>query len=161
MSLAQGNNTPTRPRIEPGSPDPESDALTTKPVRSPTSFCVCHTNHVIVHCDDAIKMTNCHEMIGVKFVFLFQPKTSVLIWCARIELCHEKTCILHLPKQRSRSAVHPHRLINAFVFHCLDSTSTSRIYLRILNLWLAFVAWMAGLSSVWSQTEKTGLFMTQ
>ena len=33
MSLAQGNNTPTRPRIEPGSPDPESDALTTRPVR--------------------------------------------------------------------------------------------------------------------------------
>ena len=29
MSLAQGNNTPTRQRIEPGSPDPESDALTT------------------------------------------------------------------------------------------------------------------------------------
>ena len=26
MSLAQGNTTPTRPRIEPGSPDPESDA---------------------------------------------------------------------------------------------------------------------------------------
>ena len=35
MSLAQGNNTPTRSRIEPGSPDPESDALTTRPVRSP------------------------------------------------------------------------------------------------------------------------------
>ena len=33
MSLAQGNNTPTRPRIEPGSPVPESDALTTRPVR--------------------------------------------------------------------------------------------------------------------------------
>ena len=33
MSLAQGNNTPTRPRIEPGSPDLESDALTTRPVR--------------------------------------------------------------------------------------------------------------------------------
>ena len=31
MSLAQGNNTPTRPRIELGSPDPESDALTTRP----------------------------------------------------------------------------------------------------------------------------------
>ena len=30
MSLAQGNNTPTRPRIEPGSPDPESDAQTTR-----------------------------------------------------------------------------------------------------------------------------------
>ena len=35
MSLAQLNNTPTRPRIEPGSPDPESDTLTTRPVRSP------------------------------------------------------------------------------------------------------------------------------
>ena len=33
MSLAQGNNTPIRPRIEPGSPDPESNALTTRPVR--------------------------------------------------------------------------------------------------------------------------------
>ena len=32
MSLAQGNNTPTRPRIEPGSPDPGSDGLTTRPV---------------------------------------------------------------------------------------------------------------------------------
>ena len=38
MSLAQGNNTPTRPRIEPGSPDPESDALTTRPVRPPPSI---------------------------------------------------------------------------------------------------------------------------
>ena len=38
MSLAQGNNTPTRPRIEPGSPDPESDALTTRPVSSPKIF---------------------------------------------------------------------------------------------------------------------------
>ena len=38
MSLAQGNNTPTRPRIEPGSPDPESDALTTRPVRPPTNI---------------------------------------------------------------------------------------------------------------------------
>ena len=33
MSLAQGNNTPTQPRIEPGSPDPESDALTNRLVR--------------------------------------------------------------------------------------------------------------------------------
>ena len=37
MSLAQGNNTPTRPRIEPGSPDPESNVLTTRPVRPPIS----------------------------------------------------------------------------------------------------------------------------
>ena len=33
MSLAQGNNTPTRSRIQPGSPDLASDALTTRPVR--------------------------------------------------------------------------------------------------------------------------------
>ena len=32
MSLAQGNNTPTRPRNEPGSTNPEYDALTTRPV---------------------------------------------------------------------------------------------------------------------------------
>ena len=38
MSLAQGNNTPTRSRIEPGSLDSESDALTTRPVRSPFLF---------------------------------------------------------------------------------------------------------------------------
>ena len=37
MSLAQGNNTPTRRRIEPGSPNPESDALTIRPVRPPIS----------------------------------------------------------------------------------------------------------------------------
>ena len=36
MSLAQGNNTPIRPRIEAGSPDLESDALTTRPVRPPS-----------------------------------------------------------------------------------------------------------------------------
>ena len=37
MSLDQGNNTPTWRRIEPGSPDPESDALTIRPVRSPVT----------------------------------------------------------------------------------------------------------------------------
>ena len=43
MSLAQGNYTPTRPRIEPGSPDPESDALTTRPVRSPLGYVIYHS----------------------------------------------------------------------------------------------------------------------
>ena len=33
--LLKESNTPTRPRIEPGSPDPESDALTIRPVRPP------------------------------------------------------------------------------------------------------------------------------
>ena len=39
VSLAQGNNTPTRPRIEPGSPDPESDALAIRPVRPRYIMC--------------------------------------------------------------------------------------------------------------------------
>ena len=47
MSLAQGNNTPTRPRIEPGSPDPESDALTTRPVRSPPKNVKKHTSYAL------------------------------------------------------------------------------------------------------------------
>ena len=33
--LLKETNTPTRPRIEPGSPDPKSDALTIRPVRPP------------------------------------------------------------------------------------------------------------------------------
>ena len=33
--MLKETNTPTRPRIEPGSPDPKSDALTIRPVRPP------------------------------------------------------------------------------------------------------------------------------
>ena len=57
MSLAQGNNTPTRPRIEPGSPDPESDALTTRPVRPPSS------NYVAIHQQKVIAIL-CFEGIS-------------------------------------------------------------------------------------------------
>ena len=35
--MLKETNTPTRPRIEPGSPDPESDALTIRPVRPPVA----------------------------------------------------------------------------------------------------------------------------
>ena len=49
MSLAQGNNTPIRPRIEPGSPDPESDALTTRPVRPPLIYFICVCDSVYQH----------------------------------------------------------------------------------------------------------------
>ena len=37
--MLKETNTPTRPRIEPGSPDPESDALTIRPVRPPQGGC--------------------------------------------------------------------------------------------------------------------------
>ena len=43
MSLAQGNNTPTRPRIEPGSPDPESDAQEIKVQTDEFATSVCST----------------------------------------------------------------------------------------------------------------------
>ena len=33
--MLKETNTPSRPRIEPGSPDPKSDALTIRPVRPP------------------------------------------------------------------------------------------------------------------------------
>ena len=56
MALAQGNNTPTPPRIEPGSPDPESDALTTRPVRSPNLSCVfgLWMRAVVLYCKNLI-----------------------------------------------------------------------------------------------------------
>ena len=63
MSLAQGNNTPTRPRIEPGSPDPESDALTTRPVRP-------HPHHF----DDQFSIRGCNistSVLVVIFCFLY------------------------------------------------------------------------------------------
>ena len=45
--MLKETNTPTRPRIEPGSPDPESDALTIRPVRPPS---LCNTNRNKVKC---------------------------------------------------------------------------------------------------------------
>ena len=36
--MLKETNTPTRPRIEPGSPDPKSDALTIRPVRPPEFY---------------------------------------------------------------------------------------------------------------------------
>ena len=67
MSLAQGNNTPTRPRIEPGSPDPESNALNTRPVRSPTKFVVIHIFRPTCTMLDSFKV----HYSCVFFVFVF------------------------------------------------------------------------------------------
>ena len=89
MSLAQGNNTPTRPRIEPGSPDPESDALTTRPVRPPHwSYDVMlrtfqmalvegySNNKLVIKHNEAV-----HIMVLVKksFMIFFSQKTIKLI----------------------------------------------------------------------------------
>ena len=61
MSLAQGNNTLTRPMIEPGSPDPESDALTTRPVR-PFNF----AGNVINMQFSPIKLPLVHDPQSIK-----------------------------------------------------------------------------------------------
>ena len=60
MSLAQGNNTPTRPRIEPGSPDPESNALTTRPVRSPNV----NEKHVWIDYQCVLSWLHSHRPLG-------------------------------------------------------------------------------------------------
>ena len=72
MSLAQGNNTPTRPRIEPGSPDPEFDALTTRPVRPDTV-------EVVTECDRPGKLT-CEFQIA-----RLEALPTALIWPAFTE----------------------------------------------------------------------------
>ena len=72
MSLAQGNNTPTRPRIEPGSPDPESDALTTRSVRSPTTYSTCVFVFFIFFCKIyfvCIDFAMCDLVLDVVTVF--------------------------------------------------------------------------------------------
>ena len=60
MCLAQGNNTPTRPRIVPGSPDPESNALTTRPVCSPTIL-----NETIVEIQKSINCLKIGKSCGL------------------------------------------------------------------------------------------------
>ena len=47
--MLKETNTPTRPIIEPGSPDPKSDALTIRPVRPPHSGLWYTTFGIVVH----------------------------------------------------------------------------------------------------------------
>ena len=60
MSLAQENNTPTRPRIEPGSPDPESDALTTRPVRPLMEM---YIQNLVKFCPSVLKILSGNEIL--------------------------------------------------------------------------------------------------
>ena len=49
--LLKETNTPTRPRIEPGSPDPKCDALTIRPVRPPVyDRDEINCKHVAIYC---------------------------------------------------------------------------------------------------------------
>ena len=75
MSLAQGNNTPTRPRIEPGSPDSESDALTTRPVRPPNGENVVDTKVVRIGMNNA----RVYSVLYLKYVIEFFQSVEILL----------------------------------------------------------------------------------
>ena len=89
MSLAQGNNTPTRPRIEPGSPDPESDALTTRRVRSSEAVLMSNRKAMNRNWSNQkpnpalkTKMGNKYELqqeIGCKQGFQYTPRNVELL----------------------------------------------------------------------------------
>ena len=82
MSLAQGNNTPTRPRIEPGSPDPESDALTTRPVRSRKERCMYYDNSHLIENDHLIFHIN-----DYKAHFSYLPSQFVKLISIGLNIC--------------------------------------------------------------------------
>ena len=83
MSLAQGNNTLTRQRIEPGSPNPESDALTTRPVRPP--FCICENKNADKlqgkhHLTSPFVFATLIVFTGLYFPILKFQASSHLLW---------------------------------------------------------------------------------
>ena len=56
---------------------------------------------------------------------------------------------------------HSRSLISAFVVRCLDSIIPLVSISEISSVYLASVAEQAGLSLPWSQTPKTGFFVTR
>ena len=56
---------------------------------------------------------------------------------------------------------HPRSLISTFIVRCLDSIIPPVSISKISSLHLASVAAQAGLSLTWSQTPKTGFFVTR
>ena len=82
MSLAQGDNTPTRPRIEPGSPDPESDALTTRPVRN-CSIYVAKSKTLISRAFvfPNAKSRGSHETVQIKHLELTGERSGLVMEC--------------------------------------------------------------------------------
>ena len=74
MSLAHGNNTPTRPRIEPGSPDPESDALSMK-----TCYFSVIYFFIILNMEFAEKLTLIHFALILHGLKMADPTLKILI----------------------------------------------------------------------------------
>ena len=56
--------------------------------------------------------------------------------------------------------LHPRSLISAFVVRCLDSIISLVSFFAVSRLSLICVPEQAGLNLTWSQTLKTGVFMT-
>ena len=89
MSLAQGNNTPTRPRIEPGSPDPESNALTTRPVRLPVQRFNSPLPKIAL--DFASESKHSHVSCSRKATFVFRVRLLECNFTEHLESNCEKT----------------------------------------------------------------------
>ena len=143
MSLAQGNNTQTRPRIEPGSPDPESDALTTRPVRPPPPYCDCtaqFVSNLVGHPEDRFSHNEAH------------------IICT-FEQCHWKNCLFANAKNKGADQLCGECKANQHLcFRYIDSTilPKSKILSQPVFVAVYCIAWfgydLAG-------NTKTGFLM--
>ena len=70
--MLKETNTPTRPRIEPGFPDPESDALTIRPVRPPAA-------HSEPRRDEIIVIEVVYDEVRLMFSMFMPPTLKMLM----------------------------------------------------------------------------------
>ena len=74
----------------------------------------------------------------------------------------EKTCLRGFANNTGADQpAHPHRLINAFVIHILESIIYGLATGQISSFKLVFVAEQAGLSLTSSETPKTGFLSSR
>ena len=73
----------------------------------------------------------------------------------------EKTCLMpYANNKRADKPAHPRSLISAYVVRWLDSIIPVLAKSKIAILRLVSLAEQTGLCLIWSQTPKTGFFMT-
>ena len=169
MSLAQGNNTPTRPRIEPGSPDPESDALTTRPVRPPPPSSSSERqwrSHQILNSDVIVTLliTKCDEwfitdkLFNLSFQYNAAKQSSILFkkkWRKKINLFYEikyliLTCTINLVRRYKK-----HRSI--FVCACFflySSFFATFDFTLLINRMLYLKNWKSDSTQNWNAFLK-------
>ena len=67
----------------------------------------------------------------------------------------------HANNKGADQPAHPRSMISAFVVRCLDSIVPLVFISEISSIYIASVATKAGLCLTWSQTPKTGFFVTR